>query len=146
MENNLSNPLAHGAGLAAIATVGLIVFAIFLIPLIFYILTLQKALNNCAPANRAMQPGSVWLLLIPCFGIIWHFFVVINMAKSLGAEFQARGIAEEPEPGKMLGLIMCGLACASIIPIIGGLFGLGYLVCWIIYWVKIAGFSKKLVS
>lgn len=146
MENNLSHPLAHGASLVAMATVGLIVFAIFLIPLIFYILTLQKALNNCAPANRAMQPGLVWLLLIPCFGIIWHFFIVINMAKSLGAEFQTRGIAEEPEPGKLLGLIMCGLACASIIPILGGLFGLGYLVCWIIYWVKIAGFSKKLAA
>ena len=147
MENNMNHPaLANGVGIAAMATIGLIFFAILLIPLIFYILTLQKALNNCAPENRAMQPGLVWLLLVPCVGIVWHFFIVINMAKSLGAEFQARGMAEEPEPGKVLGLIMCGLACAGMIPFIGGLFGLGFLVCWIIYWVKIAGFSKKLVA
>lgn len=137
---------ANGMGVMAIATIGLIIFAILLIPLIFYLLTLQKALNKCAPENRAMEPAMVWLMLIPCFSIIWHFFVVINMSKSLAAEFRARGIVEEPEPGKVIGLVMCGLACAGIIPFIGGLFGLGYLVCWIIYWVKIAGFSKKLDS
>ncbi len=136
---------AHdGFSFALVAVAGLIAFAIFLIPLIFYILTLQKALNKCSPQNQAMQPGLVWLLVIPCFSIIWHFFVVINMAKSLSAEFQARGIQEEPEPGQVFGLVMCGLACASVVPLLGSFFGLGYLVCWIIYWVKIAGFSRKL--
>jgi hypothetical protein len=145
--NTLNHPaFTNGMGLAAMAMTGLIVFAIFLIPFIFYLLTLQKALNNCAPENRAMQPVMIWLLLIPCFSLIWHFFVVINLSKSLAAEFRARGIAEEPEPGKVIGLVMCGLACAGLIPIIGGLFGLGALVCWIIYWVKIVGFSKKLLS
>jgi hypothetical protein len=146
MENMNHPSLAHGISFVAIATAGLIAFAIILIPMIFYILTLQKALNRCAPENQAMQPGMVWLLLIPCFGIIWSFFVVINLAKSLGAEFQKRGLAEEPEPGKMLGLIMCGLMVAAMIPFIGGLFGLGGLVCWILYWIKIAGYSAKLAS
>jgi hypothetical protein len=144
MDNLNNSALFHGIGLASIMIACLIFFAILLIPKIFYILTLQKALNRCAPENRAMEPGLVWLLLIPCVSIVWHFFVVLNMAKSLGAEFQKRGITEEPEPGKVIGLIMCILPCFSIIPIIGGLFGLGYLVLWIIYWVKIAGFSSKL--
>src|SRR5476651_603853 len=124
----------------------LIGFAILLIPAIFYILTVQKALNRCAPENRAMSPGMVWLLLVPLLNIVWSFFVVINVAKSLGAEFQKRGIAEEPEPGKKLGLIMCILACCGIIPLLGILCSLGALVCWILYWVKIAGFSNKLAT
>jgi hypothetical protein len=95
----------------------LIAFAICLIPAIFYILTLQKALNRCAPENRAMAPGLSWLLLIPLVNMVWHFFVVLNLAKSLGAEFQKRGIAEEPQPGQKLGLIMCILMCSGIIPI-----------------------------
>ena len=74
---------------------------------IFYILSLKKALNHCAPENRAMTPGMVWLMLVPMFNIFWHFLVVIKVAKSLGAEFQKRGIAEDAEPGKILGLIMC---------------------------------------
>ena len=141
-----NNPLATGAGIAGILMIMLIVFAIALIPAIFYILTLQKAVNRCSPENRAMAPGMVWLMLVPLLNIVWHFFVVINVAKSLGAEFQKRGIAEEPEPGKKIGLIMCILACCGIIPLLGILCSLGALVCWIIYWVKIAGFSGKIAA
>ena len=141
MQNNLGHSGILGLG---ILFVMLIVLVIALIPLIFYILTLQKALNKCAPENRAMQPGMTWLLLIPCFSVIWHFFVVLNMAKSLGAEFQKRGITEEPEPGKVLGLVTCGLLVGACIPFLNYLCGPAGLVCWIIYWVKIAGYSKKL--
>ena len=141
MQNNLAHSGALGAGILFIA---LIVLVIALIPMIFYILTLQKALNKCAPENRAMQPGMIWLLLIPLVNLVWSFFVVINMAKSLGAEFQKRGIAEEPEPGKKLGMIMCVLFCCGIIPLLGVFCSLGGLVCWIMYWLKISGYSKKL--
>jgi hypothetical protein len=141
---SFSHSSAFPFSFAIIGTAALIAFVIMLLPLIFYILTLQKAINKCAPENRAMQPAMTWLLLVPCFSLIWHFFVVINMAKTLGAEFQKRGQAEEPAPGQKIGLITCILACCSVIPILGGLCGLGALVCWIIYWVKIAEFSGKL--
>ena len=69
--------------------VGVLVgLAIFLVPAIFYLLTLQKALNRCSPESRAMQPGMVWLLLIPLFNLVWQFFVVINIAKSLVPSFR----------------------------------------------------------
>jgi hypothetical protein len=129
-----NHPVLAGLGILSIV---LILLAIFFIPTIFYLLTLQKALNRCSPASRAMNPGMVWLMLIPLFNLVWQFFVVLNMAKSLGAEFQARGIPEEPDPGQTIGLIMCvsALLCGPI-----------YLIFWIIYWVKIAGFSAKLVA
>jgi hypothetical protein len=117
-----------------------------LLPAIFYLLTLQKALNRCSPENRAMAPGMVWLMLIPLFNIVWHFFVVINVAKSLGAEFQKRGIVEEADPGKKIGMIMCILACCGWIPLLNILTGIGTLICWILYWIKIAGFSAKLAA
>ena len=144
MHQGLSN--SNGVGLVAIFTIMLIAFAIALIPLIFYLLTLQKALNRCSPENRAMEPAMVWLMLIPLVNIIWNFFVVGNIAKSLDAEFKKRGIAEEPEPGKKIGMIMCILMCCTIIPILGGIAALGYLVCWIMYWIKIAGFSAKIAE
>ena len=139
----------HGHSLIAglgFLTFALIAIVILLLPAIFYLLTLQKALNRCSPENRAMQPGMVWLMFIPLFNIVWHFFVVLNIAKSLGAEFAKRGIAEEPDPGKTIGIVMCILACCGIIPILGILCSLGALVCWIMYWVKIAGFSAKLAA
>ena len=133
MENS-DHPVLAGLG---ILTLVLVLMVIMLVPTIFYILTLQKALNRCSPASRAMSPGLVWLLLIPLFSLVWRFIVVLNMAKSLGAEFQKRGIPEEPTPGQTMGLIMCvsSLFCGPV-----------YLVFWILYWVKIADYSRKLAA
>ena len=118
-------------------TVALVVIAIMLVPSIFYLLTLQKALNRCSPECRAMNPGMVWLMFIPLFNLVWQFFVVLNMAKSLGAEFQKRGLAEDPNPGQTLGLVMCigNLICGPV-----------GLICWILYWVKIAGYSARIAA
>jgi len=126
--------VAAGLGMFGI---GLVVIAILLVPFIFYCLTLQKALNRCSPENQAMKPGMVWLLFIPLFNIVWQFLVVLNMAKSLAAEFRKRGMAEDPNPGQTLGLVMCvgNLICGPV-----------GLVCWILYWVKIAGYSSKLMA
>jgi len=143
MDNANSSALAHGIGAVIFMVIGLIV-VVELVAGIFYILTLQKALNRCAPENRAMEPGMIWLLLIPCVNFVWHFFVVLNLAKSLGAEFQKRGITEEPEPGKVIGLVASILWCCACIPLVNYLAGPAALVCWIIYWVKIAGYAKKL--
>lgn len=126
------HPVLAGLG---IMTVALIIMAIMIVPTIFYLLTLQKALNRCSPENRAMNPPMVWLMLIPFFNLVWQFIVVLNLAKSLGAEFQKRGIPEDANPGQTIGLIMCvsSLLCGPI-----------YFIPWIIYWVKIAGYSGKL--
>jgi hypothetical protein len=141
-----SNSIVSSLGIAGILVVVLIAIAIIYVPMVFYLLTLQRALNRCTPQNRAMTPGLVWLMLIPLFNIIWHFFVVINIAKSLGAEFQKRGIAEEPNPGQKLGMVMCILNVCEIIPFLHIFCFLGTLVCWIMYWMKIAGFSNKLTA
>jgi hypothetical protein len=134
------------AAIAGIAVLWMLCVVIGLAITIFFILTLQKALNRCSLENRAMQPGMTWLLLIPLFNIVWIFFVVLNMAKSLGAEFVKRGIPADPEPGKTLGLAYAILAICSAIPFVGFLAGIGCLVCFIMYWVKIAGYSKQLES
>lgn len=139
------NSAAFEAGRAFGFLIFVLVFlAILIVPAIFYLLTLQKALNRCSPESRAMQPGLVWLMFIPLFNIVWHFFIVLNVAKSLDTEFRKRGIAADPDPGKTLGLVMCILACCGIIPFLGILCSLGAFICWIIYWIKIAGYSGQL--
>lgn len=132
-------------GVLLILSFSLILFLIMMLPGIFYLLTLQKALSRCSPHNRLMQPGLVWLMLIPFFNIIWHFFIVINMAGTLQKEYADRGIESEPEPGKSIGLAMCILSACGIVPYVGILTGIGTLVCWIFYWIKIADCSNKLM-
>jgi len=126
----------------------IVMFSLFilLIPAIFFILTMQRALQRCAPENRTMTPASAWLLLIPLFNLVWDFILVSQMAASLEREFKQRNIPVEPFPGKNVGLAWCILTVCSIIPILGILTGIAALVCWILYWVKIAGFSATLAS
>ena len=123
-----------------------IFFVIFLGIAIAFLLTLQKALNRCHPKNRTMEPGMVWLNLIPCFSIVWQFITVQRIAESLDNEFYDRGLRRVDDFSKGLGTTTCVLNLLGAIPYIGGLFGLAGFVCWIIYWVKIAGYSSRLAT
>ena len=140
----------YGGSEAAIfiVVVGIIffVFLLMLLPTIFYLISMQKALTRCDPKNRLMQPGLVWLNLIPFFAMIWQFFTVLYVSGSIDREFRDRGINAEPEPGKSVGLAMCILNVCGLVPYVGILTSIGSLVCWIIYWVKIAECSRKLAE
>lgn len=118
-----------------------------LLPAIFYILTLQKALERCAVTSRTMQPAMVWLLLVPLFNMIWNFFVVLALARSLSNEFARRAMpSPEAEPGQSIGMAMCICTCCGIIPLLGLLTSLAAMVLWIMYWIKIAGYSQALAQ
>ncbi|MFN8240156.1 MAG: hypothetical protein U0X39_05310 [Bacteroidales bacterium] len=124
----------------------LVLFFILLIPKILFLLTMQNTLREVKPENRRMDPGLVWLSLIPLFGVVWQFFIVINVADSLKAEFNQRNInAGEDRPGFGIGLAYCILNCCGIVPFLGILAAIAGFICWIIYWVQISGFKDKLV-
>jgi len=134
------------AGIAALGVLTVILLGV-LAAVIFYLLTMQKALNRCSPANRTLEPGMVWLQLIPVFGMVWSFIVVLKTSESLGAELRHRGITGmESSPGRGVGLASCILsAWVSLVgwmPYIGqfmsSLPGLAGIVCWIVYWVRIS--------
>lgn len=141
-----STNLSDMAVLSALGGLALVFFLIWLIPTIFFLLTLQKALTRVSAERRTMNPPMVWLSLIPLVNVVWNFFVVTALSKSLDAELTARNIPHEAEPGKMIGLIWAGLTAACLIPGLGVLLGIPVLILWIIYWVKIAGFSGKIAG
>ena len=128
-------------------TVILLVFGVLsLVPAIFYLLTLQRAIERCSVESRAMSPETVWLLLIPLFNLVWQFIVVNNISKSLRNEFAKRNLAAvSGDFDRALGLAMCILTIVSAIPIVGFATGMAACVCWIIYWVKIAGYARMLL-
>ena len=116
-----------------------------LIPAIFYLITLQDTLKRVKQKNRTIEPGQVWLNLIPFFSIVWQFIMINRIADSLKAEFNERGITvKEDRPGAQLGVTYCILNLCAIVPVLGGLAALGGLVCWIIYWVKMAEYKNQL--
>ncbi len=116
-----------------------------LLPVILYILTLSRALNKCSPTSRTIDPAMLWLLLVPFVNLVWNFFVVLGMAKSLGNEFRLRNMPVlDPTPGQSIGIAMCVCGACTIIPVLGFVAWLAGAVLWIVYWAKIAEFSRIL--
>jgi hypothetical protein len=118
----------------------IVFFVIAIIPVVFFLLTLQNTLKAISGENRRMPPANVWLLFIPIFNIVWQFIVVDKIAQSIGAECARLNIpVSQSKPTYGIGLAWNICNCVSIIPIIGGL---AALVTFIIYWVKVAEYKR----
>lgn len=129
---------------AAELTLIFVVFAILLVPVILFLLTLQKTLEVISPENRKMPPSNVWLMFIPLFNIVWQFIMVDKISQSIGAECAKLNIpTKEPKPTYNIGLAwnICNLL--SFIPVVGGL---ASLVTFILYWVKVNDFKKLITA
>jgi hypothetical protein len=150
------NPEIAMRGILCVAlVVGLIVICLFLA-------TLRNALERVSPHNRLLEPGLVWVCLIPCLNLFWQFVVYTRVPASLAKEFQERGQHDGSNYGKGIGL---ALAVINVLSVCGSPFGgwdagpdeallmnygsiflgLGGLILFIIFWVKIANYSALLV-
>jgi hypothetical protein len=118
-----------------------------LLAMIFFLGILQNALKKCAPASRTMSPGKVWLTLVPLCGLIWQFFVVLNVADSLENEFARVGIpCRGLKQSTAIGLGMCVCNSCVLVPVAllkHLILGVGF-VLWVAYWFRIANFTRAL--
>ena len=113
-----------------IGCIGLIAIVIGIIISILFLLTLQKCLSRVEPRNRAMEPGMVWLNLIPCVGMIWMFMTVSNIATSLRNEWRSRRWESYGEGfGQGVGMAYAVLSLISAIPYVNILTGIPALIC-----------------
>jgi divalent metal cation (Fe/Co/Zn/Cd) transporter len=140
MSHADSNALATMLG-GGCLIFGLLIAAIGIAVLVFYILTLQKALNLAGPRHQKMQPAMVWLMLIPLFNLVWHFFVVKNVSESIKSWATEKG-AKVDDAGYTIGLVACIANACGLVPLVNLIAGPVGLVCMIIWWVKVAGFNK----
>jgi hypothetical protein len=140
----------------------------FFIPAILFLLTQQNTLKAIRPENRELGPGLVWLQVIPVFNLYWMFVVVTRIADSISKEnvsFQDDSILGIPDydavkalgnrPTYKIGMTCCSLFILDMVLVwcedyfpglhsLQGLVGLSMMVCWIIYWVKLAENKRKL--
>lgn len=143
------NPVGGAAILMTVLLIILILSLISCIPYIFFLRTLNKTLKIINPKNRKLDPGSVWLLLIPIFYLGWNFVVISGISKSLKLELKDKNIQlEEDNPGYYLGLAYSIICCCLIlimwIPFINILMCISYIIIFILYWVKINNYKNEL--
>lgn len=142
-------------------SVFLVVFflSIFLVPAVLFLVSQQNTLKAIQPHNRLMQPGEVWLQLIPLFGLVWQFIVVKRIAESLEREFESwkgdsfladvEAIALSDvykRPTYDIGMAYCILICLSVIPFLGSFASIAALICWIIYWVRLVEYKNRVLN
>ncbi|MBN1321708.1 MAG: hypothetical protein JXA87_12810 [Thermoleophilia bacterium] len=119
---------------------------------VLFLLTVRETLRRVSGENRAMQADYVWFTFIPLFGCIWFIYMVVKVHDSLRAEYRGRGWPVEGDFGYSVGLAAGVLAIISAIwswvprdfLLAGFVLAVGQLVCWVIYWVRIARVKDRL--
>ncbi len=125
----------------------LVFFLLLLVPFILYLLNLQRCFEAVRPEFRPpMPPALVWLALVPGLGLFVLIAAAVLLSTAVKKEGEARRTGVFGDGGLALGLAAAILGLLSMIPLIGLLLALGSLVCWIMHWIKVAGFRKLLVG
>lgn len=145
-----------GSELPALGLGQLSLLALLLVPGVLYLLTVQRAFARISPEHREMEPSKVWLLLIPVFGLIWHFLVVIKLTKSFRKTYEAQGIEiKDPSFGMLWGmlfgvvflLVILSPVMSMVYPAlryIELLMGAVFLIVGGIWWAKLVAYSRKM--
>lgn len=152
--NSLGGFGAFGAfGIGMMVFVIIIALGIYLAIYIPYLLNMQNMLKECNHKSlQGFNPSNVWLLLIPLFSIVYQFILYNKNSEILQREYALRGRTKPGDYSKSLGLTLAILSVVSAIPdlpipLINGISsiaGLGSLVIFIIYWVKMAEYKNDL--
>lgn len=132
----------------------LLIFPLLVVTM-FFMLTQARTLDLIRPENRRMSSGQVWLQLIPLFGLFYQFSVIARISDSIRNElntptgdsiFAEDTIASNLRPTYSVGISYATLFCISLIPfpLLKGLAGLAGLILWVVYWVQLSGYKKRL--
>lgn len=129
--------------LAIIFIVFGVLFFLWLIVSAFFLNSVSRTLNLCRPRNRTMEPGQVWLNLIPGFSIIWFFVTVSRVSETLRLEYRSRGWSTGENFSHTLGIVLAIFSLLNCGCYVGGLIP---LILFIIYWQKIAEYNRQLAT
>lgn len=133
-------PEELAANVTALVIMGVMMVVIWgIMAYICYLLA--DGLKALPAEHQKMSPGLVWLNLIPCFSIVWNFFVFIQIPKSYESFLRAHGRPMDTSLGT-LGIVYSVLAVLCVIPYLGSCIGIAALVVLIIFLVKLSELKR----
>jgi hypothetical protein len=152
----------------------IVCFGIVLLPFILYLSALQKLIKLTDVENRYLSPGSVWLWFIPIVGTFIHIGTINKLCNTLELDFNKKGIKfSESQIGRSAGMtfsIINGVYLVytlfsslyfnpyfnsdyyymqspmntPVLQLVSFAAVITLIVCWIVFWVKVAGNIKVL--
>jgi hypothetical protein len=99
----------------------------------------KKYMDAIPQTFHEFDSWQVWLLMIPCWNIVWNFFVFPRLARSYQRLFQYYGVHDTGDSGAGLAMTYCVLAALGVICCTG-------VIAWvfiILYLVKTAELSRQ---
>lgn len=128
------------AGLAIFAVLGMALLVGLVVMLAINALVcwlVSSCLARLPAEHRKMEPGQVWLLMIPCFSIVWNFFVFQRVPESFQSYFQSVGRSDRGDCGKSLGLWYAITVVVAMVPLLNYLAAPASLILLILNLVKL---------
>ncbi len=105
---------------------------------------LYKFYNRVPAQFRQMDPGLVWLLLIPCFNLVWNFFVFLRLSRSLKAYYTSTANVAVGDCAEGLGLAYSICEVATVIPCFGLVAWAAAIVLLILYLIKADELTRQI--
>ncbi len=135
---------------AIVLAAGSLALLVFLGIRITILYLLYKDLEAVPAEFRRLEPSLVWLLLIPCFSLVWNFFVYTRVARSYQDCFNERNRWDVGDCGAGLGIaysicvILVSIPCLNYVTV--WFCGPALIVLIIIYLVKLHGLKQEIES
>ncbi len=105
---------------------------------------LYAAFERIPARFREMNSGLVWLLVIPCFSLVWNFFVFPKLARSFKAYFNSVGDPTVGDCGEQLGLFYAIADVCFLVPCVNHFAFLASIVLLIVYLIKVHELKRKI--
>lgn len=105
---------------------------------------ISGAIARVPAEYREMEPGAVWMLMIPLFGIVWLFFIVQRIPRSFQNYFEAHERYDYGDCGAQLGLWYAICVAGSMIPYLGTCVAIAALILMIMFLVKLSEMKKQI--
>jgi len=105
---------------------------------------ISSALERIPAEHRKISPGQVWLLMIPCFPIIWNFVVFQRVPASFKSHFASVGRGDVGDCGAAVGLWYSIVTVACYIPLLNYIAGPAALVLLILNLVKFHDLKNRI--
>lgn len=116
-----------------------LVVLLILVPIIFYILSFRKTAAIVNAAGGSVPANSAWLLLVPLFGIIWFFVLLIKLRNAM-----RNTVAGEPNSqwwifGMLAAILsVTGMTVSSFFPdFISVFLLLAQIILAVLHWIKL---------
>lgn len=133
-----------GIGIGLLIFLYLIIVGGIFVLFAFYYKTMIDVMSLVRPTNREIGIGNVMFTVIPLFNLVYGFIVYPKICESIGKEYKKLGLAQDKDFGKSMVIALQVLMLSMIIPILNILAMTPLLILFIIFWIKIDGYKKKL--